>query len=270
MNTLEKIIAYKRDEVNEAKKLYPIELLKQKMFFNAKAVSLSDYIKRDDKTGVIAEIKRKSPSEGFINKHISVEEVSIGYMQASSSALSVLTDNISFGGSLKDLEIARKFNYCPILRKDFMVDAYQVYEAKAHGADAVLLIASALNKSEAEDLAGLAHELGMEVLLEIHNQEELDSHLGTYADLVGVNSRDLKTFSTSLETAGSLVAQIPDSYVKVAESGIKTPEDVLMLRTAGFQGFLIGTAFMKSARPDKACQKFSQQLRNLSIHNVAS
>lgn len=270
MNTLDKIVAYKRDEVKEAKKFYPIELLQQKIYYNAKSVSLSAYIKHEDKTGIIAEIKRKSPSEGFINQHISVEEVSIGYMQASSSALSVLTDGPSFGGSLKDLETARKFNYCPIIRKDFMLDAYQVYEAKAHGADAILLIASILSKSEAEDLAGLAHELGMEVLLEIHNQQELDSHIGSYADLVGVNSRDLKTFSTNLEAATSLVSQIPADYVKIAESGIKSPEDVINLKNAGFNGFLIGTTFMKSARPEKACQKFSAQVKSLMKQNATS
>ncbi|PTB97833.1 indole-3-glycerol phosphate synthase TrpC [Marivirga lumbricoides] len=268
MNTLDKIVAYKRDEVNEAKKLYPIELLKQKTYFNARPVSLSAYVKNEDKTGIIAEIKRKSPSEGFINQHISVEEVSIGYMQASSSALSVLTDGPSFGGSLKDLETARKFNYCPIIRKDFMLDAYQVYEAKAHGADAILLIASILSRSEAEELAGLARELGMEVLLEVHNQQEIDSHVGEYADLVGVNSRDLKTFSTNLETATALVKQIPASYVKIAESGIKTPEDALNLKNAGFDGFLIGTTFMRSARPEKTCQKFSAQLKFLMKKNA--
>ncbi len=263
MNTLEKIVAYKRDEVNEAKKLYPVELLQQKMYYKAKPVSLAKYIKHENKTGIIAEIKRKSPSEGFINQHISVEEVSIGYMQAGSSALSVLTDGPSFGGSLKDLEIARKFNYCPIIRKDFMIDAYQVHEAKAHGADAILIIAAILSKKEAEELAGLAHELGMEVLLEVHTQAEIDSHLGTYADLVGVNSRDLKTFQTDLEMVHTMVNQIPDNYIKIAESGIKTPEDVLKFKKAGFDGFLIGTTFMKSPRPDKACQKFSHQVRNL-------
>jgi indole-3-glycerol phosphate synthase len=263
MNTLEKIVAYKREEVDELKKLYPIELLRQKMYYKAKPVSLANYIKYENKTGIIAEIKRKSPSEGFINQHISVEEVSIGYMQAGSSALSVLTDGPSFGGSLKDLEVARKFNYCPILRKDFMIDAYQVHEAKAHGADAILLIAAILTKQEAEDLAGLAHELGMEVLLEVHNQAELDSHLDTYADLVGVNSRDLKTFTTDLESVNTMVNQIPNNYVKIAESGIKTPEDVLRLKKAGFDGFLIGTTFMKSARPEKACQRFSLQVKKL-------
>lgn len=263
MNTLQKIIAYKTDEVAERKRLYPIDLLKQKIYFESKPVSLAAYITDEQKTGIIAEIKRKSPSEGDINPHISVEEVSIGYMQSGASALSVLTDSPSFGGSLKDLETARKFNYCPILRKDFMIDEYQVVEAKAHGADAILLIASAINRQTAERLADKAHELGMEVLLEIHNQHELDSHLGTYADLVGINSRDLKSFTTDLEVAKRLAAQIPDSYVKIAESGIKTPEDVLRLKVSGFQGFLIGTTFMKTAQPEKTCQRFSQQVRKL-------
>jgi indole-3-glycerol phosphate synthase len=178
--------------------------------------------------------------------------------------LSILTDEPSFGGSLKDLEIARKFNHCPILRKDFMLDPYQVYEAKAHGADAILLIAAMIDKSLCQDLAALAHELGMEVLLEVHNQAELDSHFGNYADLVGINSRDLKSFNTDLEVAKGLAAQLPNDIPKIAESGLKTPEDVLDMRNAGFDGFLIGTTFMKSSQPAKACQRFSQQLRNLT------
>lgn len=264
MNILQQIAEYKRAEVVERQKLFPVEFLKQKVYFNAKPVSLKSYVTDEHKTGVIAEIKRKSPAEGQINPHISVEEVSIGYMQSGASALSVLTDEPSFGGTLKDLEIARKFNYCPILRKDFMLDPYQVYEAKAHGADAILLIAAMIDKSLCQDLAMLAHELGMEVLLEVHNQAELDSHFGNYADLVGINSRDLKSFETNLDVATSLVNQIPQGIVKIAESGLKTPADVVKMRAIGFQGFLIGTAFMKSSQPAKACQKFSQQLRAIT------
>jgi len=261
MNILQEIAAYKKAEVAERQKLFPVEFLKQKLYFKSKPVSLKSYVMDETKTGIIAEIKRKSPSEGLINPHISVEEVSIGYMQSGASALSVLTDDPSFGGSLKDLETARKYNYCPILRKDFMLDPYQVYEAKAHGADAILLIAAMIDKSLCQDLAHLAHELGMEVLLEVHNQQELDSHYGNYADLVGINSRDLKSFSTNLEVAKELASQLPAEVPKIAESGLKTPEDVLKMKEAGFDGFLIGTTFMKRSQPAKACQRFSQQLK---------
>ncbi|WKK87410.1 indole-3-glycerol phosphate synthase TrpC [Marivirga arenosa] len=263
MNILEQIAEYKKEEVKERQKLFPVEFLKQKLYYKTKPVSLKSYILDETKSGIIAEIKRKSPSEGVINPNISVEEVSIGYMQSGSSALSVLTDEPSFGGSLKDLETARKYNYCPILRKDFMLDPYQVYEAKAHGADAILLIAAMIDKTQCQELASLAHELGMEVLLEVHNHAELNSHFGNYADLVGINSRDLKSFNTNLEVAKELADQLPNDVPKIAESGLKTPEDVLRMKVAGFDGFLIGTTFMKSSQPAKACQRFSQQVKNL-------
>ncbi len=265
MNTLEKIIAYKQQEVDDRKKLYPIELLKKQLYFDAKPVSLKKYVLDPEKSGIIAEFKRKSPSEGVINEHANVEETTIGYMQAGSSALSVLTDGPSFGGSLEDLRTARKFNFCPILRKDFMVDAYQVYEAKAHGADAILLIAAAITKEKVLTLAELAHELNMEVLLEVHNKEEIDSHYGTYADLVGVNSRDLKSFETYLNALEELITLLPADVVKIAESGIKQPSDVLRMREIGYDGFLIGTTFMKNTNPAKACRKFSDQLGLLSM-----
>lgn len=268
MNTLEKIIAYKKEEVAELKKLYPIELLKQQLYYDAKPVSLRKYILDPEKSGIIAEFKRKSPSEGIINQHADVEEVSIGYMQAGSSALSILTDKPSFGGSLEDLRIARKFNFCPILRKDFMVDSYQVHEAKANGADAILLIAAAISKVEAMEMAQLAHDLGMEVLLEIHTQEELSEYMGDYVDLVGVNSRDLKTFHTDLSKLEKMVNMLPADTVKIAESGIKSVDDIVRLKQLGFQGFLIGTTFMKSTHPDKACQKFSTKLS--SFFNLSS
>jgi len=260
MNTLEKIIAYKQKEVEERSKLYPVDLLKKSVYYNAKPVSLKKYITDPTKSGIIAEFKRKSPSEGDINLHAKVEETSIGYMQAGTSALSILTDEPSFSGSLDDLVIARQFNYCPILRKDFMIDAYQVHEAKSKGADAILLIAAAISRKTAEELASLAHSLGMEVLLELHNKEEIESHLGEYADLIGINSRNLKSFTTNLEELKNLVKLVPDEMVKIAESGIKEPKDVKELRKVGYNGFLIGTTFMKNTNPAKACRKFTEAI----------
>ena len=198
MNILDKIIEHKHKEVAERKSLYPVKLLEQSIFFSSPTVSLKKYIQRKDKSGIIAEIKRKSPSKGIINSSVSVERTSIGYMQAGASALSILTDKEFFGGSNDDLTIARKFNFCPILRKDFTVDEYQIIEAKSIGADAILLIAAALAPKRLAELASAAKGLGLEVLLEVHNKEELDANLNANVDLIGVNNRDLKTFTLSL------------------------------------------------------------------------
>src|SRR5918993_1938530 len=169
MNILDQIIEHKRKEVSERKELYPIKFLEQSIFFGTQPVSLKRYIQREDKSGIIAELKRKSPSKGVINPHVSVERTSIGYMQAGASALSVLTDKNLFGGSNEDLTMARKFNFCPILRKDFTIDEYQIIEAKSIGADAILLIAAALDAPRLKTLASFAHTFGLEVLLEVHN-----------------------------------------------------------------------------------------------------
>jgi indole-3-glycerol phosphate synthase len=207
---------------------------------------LKKYLNRDDLRGVIAEIKRKSPSKGMLNEHISVEKLALGYMQAGASALSILTDQRFFGGTSKDLTTARRLNYCPILRKDFIVDEYQIIEAKSIGADVVLLIAAALTPQETKSLTGLAHSLGLEVLLEV--------------DLVGVNNRDLATFAVAIETSQRLAERIPESMTKISESGISSPEAVRRLREYGYKGFLIGEAFMQTASPDAACRAFVEAL----------
>ena len=197
MDILEKIIANKRQEVAERKSLIPEKLLERSIFYETTPLSLKKYLLRADKSGIIAEIKRKSPSKGVINPYVSVERTSIGYMQSGASALSVLTDKEFFGGSNEDLTTARKFNFCPILRKDFIIDEYQVVEAKSIGADAILLIAAVLEKDELKRLGKKAHELGLEVLLEVHNEEEL-SAINEHVDVLGVNNRNLKTFEVTL------------------------------------------------------------------------
>lgn len=260
MDILSEIVANKRKEVAAQKELYPIKLLEQSTYFNGQPVSLKKYLQRDDKSGVIAEIKRKSPSKGMINKHVSVERTSIGYMQAGASGLSILTDKDYFGGSLEDLKVARSFNFCPILRKDFMIDEYQVIEAKSAGADVILLIASILDKKEIEKLGGLAQSLGMEVLLEVHNEQELQNSISDKVNLIGVNNRDLKTFITDVQVSKDLASKIPDEFVKVSESGISLPETIKDLKTYGFEGFLIGETFMNSGRPEKAAKDFIKQL----------
>ena len=260
MSILDKIIAHKYKEVAERKSLYPIKLLEKSIYFDTPCVSMREYITRPDKSGIIAEIKRKSPSKGNINAYVSVEQVSIGYMQAGASALSILTDTTFFGGSNEDLSLARQMNYCPILRKDFIVDEYQVVEARSIGADAILLIASSLYPAEIKQLAAFAHSLGLQVLMEVHDQAELDRSLNTHLDLIGVNNRNLKDFRVDIQTSLDLVAHIPDDFVKISESGLSDPQQVIRLRAAGFQGFLMGQHFMESSRPEKACAEFIQQL----------
>jgi len=262
-NILDKIIETKRREVLERKELVPTKLLETELYFSGPVVSLSSYLNRQDLVGVIAEIKRRSPSKGVIQEHISVEDISIGYMQARASALSVLTDKEYFGGSSADLKTARRCNYAPILRKDFIVDEYQVIESKAIGADIILLIAAALTPKECRNLAQQAHSLGLEVLLEVHSKEELESHFSEEISLVGVNNRDLKTFNVSIDLSHKLIQEIPKGTVAIAESGISKPEDLVALKKVGFKGFLIGEAFMREGEPQSACARFISKVESL-------
>jgi len=261
MDILSEIVAHKRKEVSEQKELYPAKLLERRIYFEGKPVSLKKYLQRKDKSGVIAEIKRKSPSRGDINRHISIEKTSIGYMQAGASGLSILTDKQFFGGSDEDLKVARSFNFCPILRKDFIIEEYQIIEAKSIGADVVLLIAAILKKNKIEQLGKFARSLNMEVLLEVHNEEELNASITDKVDIIGINNRNLKTFETNIEVSKKLAPSVPDDFIKVAESGLNSPEVVSELKTFGFEGFLIGEAFMKSGRPEKAAKEFISQLK---------
>lgn len=263
MNILEKIIADKYKEVEERKSLIPVKLLEKSIFFDGQVVSMKKYVQHPEKSGIIAEFKRKSPSKGLINGNAQVETVSIGYMQAGASALSILTDKEYFGGSNEDLKTARKFNFCPILRKDFVVDEYQLIEAKSIGADCVLLIAAALEPEKLKSLAYFAKSLGLEVLLEVHDSKELEKSLNDGVDLVGINNRNLKSFEVSLDTSLSLVDQIPSSFVKISESGISDPNTLVKLKKAGFDGFLIGENFMKSSRPEQAAYNFIKEYKRL-------
>ena len=264
MNILEKIIAHKRTEVAERQSLYPAKLLERSIFFETPTVSLSKYLKRPDRQGIIAEFKRRSPSKGVINAYAKVEQTTIGYMQAGASALSVLTDEHFFGGKNEDLTTARKFNFCPILRKDFTVSEYQIIEARSIGADAILLIAAVLTPGEVRQLSAFARSLGLEVLLEIHGKATGDGselgHLCDTVDAVGVNNRNLADFSVDVQRSFELGALIPDDFVKVSESGLSNPATILELRQAGFDGFLIGESFMKHSRPEEACKEFIERL----------
>ena len=255
MNTLDKIVAHKHKEVEERKSLYPVKLLEKSIYFDSPTVSFKKYLLRDDKTGIIAEFKRKSPSKGIINKYADIERTTMGYMQAGASALSILTDTEFFGGKNSDLTTVRKFNYCPILRKDFIIDEYQIIEAKSIGADVILLLANVLSPEQIKKYAQFAKKIGLEILLEIRDKEELKA-MNEYVDAVGINNRNLKDFSVNISQSYDLVNLIPNEFVKVSESGIDAPETIFNLKSAGFRGFLMGELFMKQSRPELACSKF--------------
>ena len=269
MTILDTIITHKRKEVQKRRELYPVKLLEQSIYFSTAPVSFSEYLKRDDKVGIIAEIKRKSPSKGILHPFVSVEQLSIGYMQAGASALSVLTDHEFFGGSNEDLSTARKYNFCPILRKDFIIDEYQIVEARSIGADVILLIASALSPEEIKHLSRRAKELDLEVLLEVHSKEELERSLTDTIDVVGVNNRDLTDFSVSLDTSLSIVDNIPSHLMKISESGLQSAEDIVTLKNAGFSGFLIGERFMSTSQPEQACARLIRDVLALEAQAAA-
>jgi indole-3-glycerol phosphate synthase len=210
--------------------------------------------------GIIAEHKRRSPSRAVINQKIALPEVVAGYEQAGAGALSVLTDSTYFGGSLEDLLLARACTDLPILRKEFILDPYQVVEARAYGADAILLIAALLDRPAIEALSGLARELGLEVLLEVHSAEELEQAWVPGLDMIGVNNRNLKTFEVSLDTSRQLAPLIPDSALRISESGLGEAAQLRELKTLGYGGFLMGESFMKQPSPGEALKLFLNEL----------
>ena len=258
MNILDKIVARKKEEVQYRKTKKTIFDLEMSDLFGRKTFSLRQFVLDETRTGIIAEYKRKSPSKGIINDKASVQEVTEAYAQAA-SGISVLTDTDFFGGKMEDLQSAR-FNQIPILRKDFMVDEYQIYEAKSIGADVILLIAACLSPLEVKQFASTAKRLGLEVLLEIHNEDEL-KHICDEVDLVGVNNRNLKTFEVSIQTSLDLINKIPTNKPAVAESGISNVDTIVTLHEAGFSGFLIGENFMKETNPAIAFADFAKKLK---------
>ncbi|WP_340111040.1 indole-3-glycerol phosphate synthase TrpC [Maribellus mangrovi] len=260
MNILDKIIEAKKLEIKHQKELIDIEVLQDIPDFFRECNSLRANLLKDGSSGIIAEFKQRSPSKGDINLSAKVDKVTEAYRKAGAAGLSVLTERSFFGGSQSNLVIAREHNPdIPILRKDFMIDPYQMVEAKAYGADVILLIAACLSKNQASELAQAAQELGLEVLMEIHNEEELNI-VNEFVDIVGVNNRNLKTFEVNIETSVELSKLIPEKFVKISESGIAGADEIKYLRSHGFRGFLIGETFMKTKNPGKACKKFIQQL----------
>ncbi|MDG2431117.1 indole-3-glycerol phosphate synthase TrpC [Flavobacterium sp.] len=259
MNILDKIIVDKRREVILKKSIIPISQLEASVYFQKETLSLSSNL-RNSTTGIIAEHKRRSPSKAAINYSFTVEEVVKGYETAGACGISVLTDGKYFGGSLDDLLLARASVHIPLLRKEFIVDEYQILEAKAHGADLILLIAAVLTRDEIQSLSLFAKSLGLEVLLEVHNQEELEKSIMPSLDMIGVNNRNLKTFEVSLDFSKQLADQIPNDFVKVSESGISSIEAITELKPYGYKGFLIGENFMKTDNAGQAAIDFIAQL----------
>lgn len=261
MNILDKIVLHKKVEVQAAKEIYSLADLENFESFNRETYSLKEFLLAPDRTGIIAEFKRKSPSKGIINDEVTVEEVTNAYASAGASALSVLTDHSFFMGDKADLVKARKVNTIPILRKDFMIDEYQVFEAKALGADIILLIAAILTPAEIQHLASTAKKLGLNVLLEVHNLKELERSINPNLDAIGVNNRNLADFTVSVETSYQLIEHIPDEFLKISESAISNPETIKQLKQAGFNGFLIGENFMKQKNPGLAMKDFVAALK---------
>jgi indole-3-glycerol phosphate synthase len=261
MKILETIREQKIKEVEERKSLYPVRLLEKSMYFETQCVSLKSYISNEKHSGIIAEFKRKSPSKGNINLYADAEKITLGYMQAGASALSVLTDETFFGAKQQDLAIARKLNYCPILRKEFIIDEYQIVESKAMGADTILLIAKMLSPSVINQFTDFAHQLGMEVLLETHTETEIIENINTTADLVGINNRNLNTFEVDIENSIRLAGMLPKTILKIAESGIESAGVIKELKDNGFSGFLIGEYFMKNSDPAAKCAELIKELR---------
>lgn len=261
MTILEKIIAYKKKEVSRRKTLFPASYWEKAPLFESATISLSKAL-QNSTSGIIAEHKRRSPSKPVINQDIPIENVVLGYEQAGVCGMSILTDNHFFGGSLEDLTAARALSQKPLLRKDFIVDEYQLLEAKAHGADVILLIAACLSRPEIETLSKAAQKLDLEVLLEVHNEEELKKALMPSLNLLGVNNRNLKTFEVSLDNSMHLANKIPSDFVKISESGISHITAIRNLQEAGYQGFLMGEHFMQTQDPGAAAAAL--------IKNIAS
>lgn len=260
MDILQKIVNDKRIEVNLRKQLIPVKQLEASVLFERDTISLATKLKNSN-TGIIAEHKRRSPSKQVINHDLNVFDVAKGYENAGVCGVSVLTDGKYFGGSLDDLLTARSSCNLPLLRKEFIIDAYQIIEAKAYGADVILLIAAILTKAEIKQFSELAKSLNLDVLLEVHNEAELNKSIMPSIDMLGVNNRNLKTFEVSLETSKQLSALIPNDFVKISESGISNIEAIKQLQPYGFKGFLIGENFMKTNNAGESAKQFIKTLK---------
>ncbi len=260
MNILDDIVASKRKEIDFHISAKPLKELECSRYFERKTFSISQSIIDRNRTGIIAEFKRRSPSKGIINSKSLVGDVTSGYFNEGASAVSILTEEVYFGGSCEDLTGVRETASFPILRKDFTIDEYQVVESKSIGADAILIIAAILEKNEILRLSRLARSLELEVLMEVHEKAELDK-ANEYVNIIGVNNRDLKTFSVNTEVSVLMARFIPSDFIKISESGISSADEIKKLREAGFDGFLMGEKFMTSSDPVKTFSEFVKEIK---------
>ena len=256
---LQEIIENKKEEIARRKEVFSIDLLESNCEeFDRKSFSMSNSI-RESQSGIISEFKRRSPSKGWINEKADLLQITKDYQLNGASALSILTDNKYFGGKLEDIKAVRDSIDIPILRKEFIIDEYQLFQAKLIGADAVLLIAAALDKKRFIELSDMAHQLGMEVLLEIHSEKEME-YIDDKVEMIGVNNRNLGTFVTDVKNSVAMVEKLPKDRVLISESGISSPSTIKMLKEKGFNGFLIGECFMREENPGDAFAKFIKEL----------
>ena len=260
MNILDKIIAHKKKEVEERKAFLPVKELESSAFFSSKTVSLKRSLLDESRVGIIAEFKRRSPSKGIINVDVDVRETTKGYEKAGASALSILTDSEFFGGTSDDVVSAKSVSRVPILRKEFIIDEYQILEAKAMGADVILLLANVLTPREIKQFSTTAKFLGLEVLLELRDRSELKA-INMLVDCVGVNNRNLKDFKVDVKQSFDMAKLISNEFLKISESGIDSAKTIYELKQVGFKGFLIGETFMKEKDPAVACAKLIKDIK---------
>lgn len=266
MTILNQIVSDKRIQVEKDKNNVSIKQLEGSPFFNRTCYSIKQSILDDSKSGIIAEIKKASPALGQINASVDLEKLSVGYSQAGASAISVLTDYKYFGGKNEDLLLVRNKISCPILRKDFIIDEYQIIEAKSIGADCILLIGAILTESEIVKFSKLSKALGLSIIYEVHDESELGK-LNNDIDIVGVNNRNLSTMKIDISNSYNLVNKIPNQFIKISESGLSKPNELVELRKVGYQGFLIGSNFMKFSNPEEECKKFIKEYKLLLADN---
>ncbi|HMP48179.1 MAG TPA: indole-3-glycerol phosphate synthase TrpC [Oligoflexia bacterium] len=260
-----KIVERKKNEVLEAKSAIPVPMLEKMPGFFREVISLKDVFLEKRNSGfspIIAEIKRASPSRGIMHVDLDVEKLATAYQSGGAVAISILTDREGFGGTAEDIKLVRDKVFIPVLRKDFIVDPYQVYESRAIGADIILLIASAITPNECFSLSGLAKSLGLDVLLEIHEEHEVENYNNEYVDFVGINNRNLKTLKVDIETSVSLFDKLPKSSIKISESGISEVSTLVALKNKGFDLFLVGEIFMREKNPGEAFLNFVRDFRN--------
>ncbi len=263
---LKKITNQTAQDLKVRKNKTSLSQLREMPFYSRQTLSLHNGLKNG--SGIIAEHKRQSPSKGSFNCPASIQEVVKGYEKAGASAISCLTDQPFFGGTLQDLLETRSEVNIPILRKDFMIDLYQIHEAKAYGADAILLIAACLNNEELQTMSLEAMNLGLEILFEVHDLDELNrikevtASFNSSKFIIGVNNRDLKRFKTDIQNSKDLLPHFPEGVLAISESGISNPETVKELKELGFQGFLIGENFMKTDLPGASCEQFIKAIKS--------